>query len=76
MKPKTCKNPMPEPIGVFWCRLKPRHKGPCSYKGFFNDSGNGEVRVCMDIAWTSPAQLKQRKRDEVERQRLLRSIRG
>jgi hypothetical protein len=72
-KKRLCKNRMPEPIGILKCRLVPGHKGPCNYKGFFGSTD--DVRVCMDIAWTSPKQVQERKRRARESERILRSIR-
>lgn len=69
------KNPhskMPEPIGVLPCRFPSSHRGPCSYNGFFtSDDG---VRVCMDVAWTSPKQMAEKKRDAKERKKLLGTV--
>lgn len=48
-KPPFCPEKTPEPIGTLWCRLKPRHKGPCSYKGFF--TARDGRRVCVNVAW-------------------------
>jgi hypothetical protein len=64
-----CKTAMPEPIGTLRCRLEPNHKGPCSYKGFFtSDSG---VRVCLDVAWTSPRQIGEQIKREKETSKFL-----
>ena len=65
---------MPEPIGTLSCRLPANHKGPCSYKGFFTSDGG--VRVCMDVAWTSPKQMKKKARDEKELKKYLKQFRG
>lgn len=71
MKPHS---KMPEPIGTLPCRLPANHNGPCSYKGFFtSDDG---VRVCMDVAWTSPKQMKEKARDAKEQEKFLRQLHG
>lgn len=61
---------MPEPIGIYPCRLPDKHKGPCSFKGFFT-SDNG-VRVCMDVAWTSPWQMREMEMRDRELKRAMR----
>lgn len=65
---------MPIPVGDHPCRRRWNHKGPCSYKGFFT-AENG-VRVCMDVAWTSPAQMEKKKKDALQYAAILDSFRG
>lgn len=63
---------MPEPIGIFPCRLPANHRGPCSYKGFFTSYSG--IRVVMDVAWTSTKQVAQKKKDEEDRARFFAEL--